>query len=205
MFKIARKVRDIESEESGFTIVELIIALVLLSIFMAGVVLVISQGYTFFGSHRAASALNREGASSLDRIENLLRGAQYFDNAGTNATQVTFRADVDSDASNGTELLVIYRDVPDGNKIMLKIDERDPVSIGDDLNTGVSNPLEFTYYSDWAHTSTITDSYQESLKSIKVAINLTKASSGVRMNRSYSRYVILKLDPDDRNDNPPAI
>lgn len=179
---------------------ELLVTMILLAIFMAGVVYLITQGYTFFGTQRSASALNREGARSLDKVENLLRGLQAIDNLGTSATQVTFQADVDGNSANGTETLVFSRS---GSQALLSVDGSSSTLTGA-LDASATLPLEITYYTDYEMATPVTNSYNESVRAIKVVLRMTKSSSGVSLKRTYSRSVMLILTPDDRKDYPPA-
>ena len=83
MFSSVRRIRNTlgsvtGSEESGFTIVEMLITSILMAIFLAGVVVILTQGFTFFGKNQASATLNQEGNKALDRIETLIGGCQHF-------------------------------------------------------------------------------------------------------------------------------
>lgn len=184
-----RSQRARDSRWAGFTLVEMIVTLVLIVLFMVGVVAIVSQGFTFFGTYSNVAALNRQGNNTLDRIEVLVLGCSEIIDAETNTATFKYKADIDAD---GTEETVTITSILDEITVIV---DGSSSAINDSL---VQGTLVFTYYSNYSHTTTVSTDYDASVVALKVEFTLQSATSGKEMQRSYSRSINLKLDPDDR-------
>lgn len=185
---------DRGSGQGGFTLVEMMITLGLVILFLAGVVGLVDQGFTFVGTHQNLATLNRDGKNVLDRVEALVLGCYLINDAGTNPIQFTFSADIDADDVGETVLID-----SSGSNLRVTVDGVQSVVLSN-LDTGAANPLGFTYYKEWKHEAgdEVTANYNDTVKVVKLTVHLTKSSSGKTTKKTYRRYILLKLDPDDR-------
>ncbi len=177
--------------QRGFTLVELMITVFLVILFLAGAVAIVAQGFTFQGVQQNLAALNREGNDTLDRLEILILGCdEITDGEGnTNEEQFTFYSDINQSGSG--ELIVINSS---GSDLLVKI-----LDVTSTVLSDLDTPLEFNYYEDWKHENEIFSNYDADLRVVKITIHLTKTSAGDTMKKTYHRYVLLKMSPEDRS------
>lgn len=189
--------RTLEASESAFTLVELIISLVLIVLFMGGVVVLVTQGFGFVGAHTNIATLNRQANNVMERLEAISRGATEIIDAQTDGSKFTFKADVDGDedletveiSASGSELKVGI-DEGGGSEMVYS-------TITSNLKSGT---LSFTYYSQYEHEEEdqVTASYNSTVACVKVSFTLTTQSLGEKAEKSYSRYIYLKIGPGSR-------
>lgn len=188
------KKHDGGSGEDAFTLVELLITVLLVIFFLIGVVGIVSQGFTFLGTHQNRSTLNREGSDTLDRMQALILGCYDIDDVNTSSVRFTFSADINADDFGETVCID-----SSGSDLRVWVDGVQSIVLSD-LDDSVANPLEFTYYKEWKHEAgdVVTADYNDTVKVVKMTIRLTKSHSGETLNKAFQRYILLQLDPDDR-------
>jgi hypothetical protein len=218
--RIRRGSRKAAPPEGGFTFVELTVTLILVGFFLAAVTGLVVQGYSFFGTQRNVSTLNSDGDRALGRIESLLRGTKrIIDPASalntptppvgttqSSTTAYTLYADVDGNSANHDELVTIDRPTTSSKYLRVSVDGVASYILNS-LNPDEAAALSFTYYSDyvvWNQYTEITSSsfYNGQADTVLVTLKLRRTSSGKITTRTYSRYIALKLSPDDRRDAP---
>lgn len=184
-----------DSRQGGFTLVELILTLALTVLFLAGAVGIVAQGFTFMSSHQNLATLNRDGNNTLDRLETMMEGCYLIDNANTSTAQFAYSADIDGEDS-GSELIVIGQA---GSDVTVTVGTG-AAAVTSIVLSSLNSPLEFTYYKEWKHEAgdVVTSGYNESVKVVKITLHLTNKTGGKTMNKTYERFVLLKLTPNDR-------
>ncbi|MDD5447923.1 MAG: hypothetical protein PHO53_01975 [Actinomycetota bacterium] len=187
--------RTFEASESAFTLVELIITLVLIVLFMGGVVVLVSQGFGFVGAHTNIATLNRQANNVMEKLEAISRGAAKIIDAQTSGSRFTFEADVDGD-----EVLETVEISASGSNLRVGINEGSGMVYSVVTSNLESGTLSFNYYSRYEHDpeSEVTSSYNSSVACVRVSFTLTTQSLGEKAEKSYSRYIYLKIGPGSR-------
>lgn len=96
MNRLTRRKRQI-GEESGFTMVELLIVSIISLIMLAGMVALVSQSFTVFSSSRDLQTINDNSRKVFSAVSRQLKGAVYLDNDFCDDERLLFYADIDSD------------------------------------------------------------------------------------------------------------
>lgn len=188
-------IRTLEASESAFTLVELIISLVLIVLFMGGVVVLVTQGFGFVGAHTNIATLNRQANNVMEKLEAISRGATKIIDAQTDGSKFTFKADVDGDEDlEGVEISA------SGSELKVGIDEGSGMVYSTITSNLKSGTLSFTYYSQYEHEEEdqVAASYNSTVACVKVSFTLTTHSLGEKAEKSYSRYIYLKIGPGSR-------
>jgi len=214
MARLMHKARD----HGGFTIVELMIASVVASIIVVGMIGLMATIFNVFNEAKDVQALNDSSRRALAGTLRVLRAALHFDDNTemTNVNRVAFWADIDSDQWEDidpgdrstwldidhyllAEKVEIYKD---GDKLMMKVTP--PASEGGTASTtrlgSYVSDLKFFYFpvgtmpggtDPYNPTGGLPDGseFNEQVSMIRVVLKLSKGS----MQRSYYQDVFLRI------------
>ena len=164
MFEAIGKARRRASTEQGFTIVELTIVIIVSTIMVAGMVGLVVQSFTLFGTQKDLEAVSESSRRVLSAMARQMRGTLRVDDANTGATSYGFWADIDYDDPAATseashyeeaERVIFYRDATN-SRVMQHTDQPDdsprytnldPITFAREASLGsyVSN-LQFYYF-----------------------------------------------------------
>ena len=88
---------DVNREEQGFTLVELMIVMIVSLIMMVGMIGLLYMGFNSFKKHRDLNALTDSSRRVLQMMSRELRSNLQFVNEECSDTQLEFYADIDAD------------------------------------------------------------------------------------------------------------
>lgn len=161
------------SDESGMTLIEMLISVMLLFILLLGVLYIFEYGLLNAKQMQARSILNVDAANTLEKIERQIRCAKSFVVPATNSP-IDFIADVRGDVIKEDREIIFYRDA---NANTLNVSER----IGAGATTtyeiakGVT-ALAFAYYDADGAALTVDSTNRTQIKRVEVSFTMQKSA-----------------------------
>jgi type II secretory pathway pseudopilin PulG len=99
---LMKKVRH--EDESGFTIVELMMVAIISVIIMAGMVALVSSAFQVFNSSKDLETVTDSSRRSLLAMSRMVRQALHFKNDACTVSKLTFYADINNDQGNTVDV-----------------------------------------------------------------------------------------------------
>lgn len=206
--------------EVGFTLVELLITISLVALFFTGVIGLVTQGFNLFALERNFARLNREGNKVLDRVEAMVRGCTWINDAGMledYSRNFDFFADIDEDESTGfviyDEELGEYRNVGESIRIYREEDDSPELSVSyqtggleqdqyDTVITGLLDPddtdaLHFRYffYNELTgQPEEVFSNFNGQVDLVRVSVSMKLSTGGETDTEEFTREIALRVD-----------
>ncbi|MHB8895134.1 MAG: PilW family protein [Candidatus Geothermincolia bacterium] len=202
--RLVRKTREsVAGDETGFTIVELLIVMIVSIILIAGMVGLVDMSMKQLNRGRAVAAVADASRRALASMDRQIKQALFFDDTQCSASVIAFWGDIDNDNSTAdvdtyttAEYVRFYRS---GTTITEEVTE--PGGGGTTFNTlcGNVSSLAFHYFAQGVrpdydpgsgtYTNELTSNYNESAGLIKVSVGFSRAT----IQRNFEQDIFLRI------------
>lgn len=154
--KTRKAVGGITEEESGFTVIELTMVIVISLIMLAGMVAILSDAFNLFSTKKDEQAITDSSRRILSSVRRQLRTALFLVNDECDANTLTFYADIDNDEGSAvdvdtytsTEKVSFYLE---DNDVMMAVEEPDGSTVVPATLGSYVTGIQF-YYFAWGET-----------------------------------------------------
>jgi type II secretory pathway pseudopilin PulG len=105
MKKVAGLMKKVRKEdESGFTIVELTMVVIISLIMMAGMIALLTSAFQVFNSSKDLETITDSSRRSLLAMSRMVREGLHFTNSECDVSKLTFYADINNDQGNTVDV-----------------------------------------------------------------------------------------------------